>query len=140
MRTKLHAAFLVIGLISCIACTKEPPDSSTFSLIGTWGMESGTITDKDGTTSRYDKLGQNEYYQYLEFRTDGSFVETALPSMKASYGTYSYNDATRRLQYKYDGDKYFVPASVNILSAKEIIINTDWGTVGSMTRHMIKQR
>lgn len=137
MRIKQGFLLLAVGLVCCIACTKEVPDS-TFTLIGTWGMDSGTITNGDGTTKRYDNLGGNTYYQYLEYKVDGTLIQTSLPNGTQKYGVYSYNDASRELSYKYDGDLYYYPASVNIISAKEMIITTDYGSSGRITQHMIK--
>ena len=130
-----------ICLICCLACSKENlvDTSSTFTLIGKWGMESGTITDKDGSTRRYENLGKGTYYQYLEYKVDGTLIKTTLPDGQKTYGVYTYNDASRELSYKYDGDLYYYPASINILSGKEMIITTDYGSLGRITQHMVKQ-
>ncbi len=130
---------LTIGLVCCIACTKENVDTSVFTLIGKWGMESGTITNGDGSTKRYDNLGKDTYYQYLEYKADGTLIKTTLPEGTITYGVYTYNDASRVLSYKFDGDKYYYPGSINVISWKEMIITTDYGeSIGRITQHMIK--
>ena len=128
---------LAICFICCIACGKEEIDSP-FTIIGKWGMESGTITGRDGSTKRYENLGNGTYYQYIEYKVDGTLVQTILPDGKNIYGVYTYNDASRELSYKYDGDLYYYPASINVLSGKEMIITTDYGSSGRITQHMIR--
>lgn len=134
--------FFAMCLVCFMACSKDSPidfgSSSTFTLIGKWGMESGTITDSDGTTKRYDNLGKGLYYQYIEYKVDGTLVKTTLPDKNIVYGVYTYNDASRELSYKYDGDLYYYPASINVLSSKEMIITTDFGHIGRITQHMVK--
>lgn len=128
---------LATSLLSSSSCSKENnPDQ--FSIIGPWGMVSGTITNSDGTTNRYDVMGAGLYYEYMEFKVDGTLIRTALPSQEKKYGVYTYNDASKTLQYKYDGDKFYQPAVVNVISATEMNVTTDWGSVGRMTQYFVK--
>ena len=101
-------------------------------------MESGTITNSDGSTTIYDKLSGGAYYQYIEYRVDGSFVKTTWPDGTQSWGVYTYDDVTRSLSYKQNGFNYYVPATITVLSAKEMIISSNYGTEGMITQHMIK--
>lgn len=127
----------VITVLLFASCEKE--EEATFSLIGKWAMVSGTITNSDGSVDRYPNLGKGQYYQYMEFRTDGTLIKTTMPDKTAYYGTYTYNDATKDLSYKYDGDKYYYLGSINIVSAKEIILTTDYQSLGRVTQNFIKQ-
>lgn len=129
--------FIVFAAISLIltACSKE---DTAFSIIGPWGMVSGTITNSDGTTNRYDSMGAGAYYEYREFKNDGTLILTTLPSQEKQYGVYTYNDATKSLSYKFDGDKYYQQAVVNVISNKEMNVTTDWGSVGRMTQYFVK--
>ena len=132
---KLASIISLVILFTITACTKE---DASFSIIGPWGMVSGTITNSDGTTNRYDSMGAGAYYEYMEFKADGTLIRTSLPSQEKTYGVYTYNDASKSLSYKYDGDKYYYPASVNVISNKEMNITTDWGSVGRMTQYFVK--
>lgn len=136
MKKLLCSLWIGLSIISLLSCQKM---DGNFSIIGSWGMVSGTITDGDGTTKRYDRLGANTYYQTLEFRTDGTLIKTTYPDKSIKFGVYSYNDATKELPYKYDGDKYYYSATINIISVTEIIITTDYGPdLGKITQYMIK--
>ena len=130
-------AILVIGLVSVSSCSKDE-GADSFSIIGPWGMVSGTITDADGNTNRYDSMGAGQYYEYMEFKADGTLIRTSLPSQEKKYGVYTYNDAAKSLSYKFDGEKYYQPATVNVISAKEMNVTTDWGSVGRMTQYFVK--
>ena len=133
--------FLAISLLtsSCgVSRSNFSDDASKFTIIGRWGMVSGTITNSDGNTNRYNPLGDGTFYEILEYKVDGSYVKTAFPDKTTSYGTYTYNNSNQSLQYKLDGDKYYVPAYITIYSANEMTIFTDWGSVGSMTQYMTK--
>ena len=101
-------------------------------------MVSGTITESDGTTTRFDKLGKGEYYQYMEFKVDGTLIKTELPNLTQTYGVFTYNDETRSIAYKYDGYKYYVPGIISVISSKEMVFTTDYGNVGSSTQYFIK--
>ena len=101
-------------------------------------MVSGTITNSDGTTNRYEPLGAGSYYEYMEFKVDGTVIRTSLPSKEKKYGVYTYNDASKSLSYKFDGDKYYQPATINVISATEMNMTTDWGSVGMMTQYFVK--
>lgn len=130
-------AILTLALFAFSSCTKDHSPSQ-FSIIGPWGMVSGTITNSDGATNRYDAMGAGLYYEYMEFKVDGTLIRTSLPSQEKQYGVYTYNDASKALQYKYDGDKFYQPASVNVISATEMNVTTDWGSVGRMTQYFVK--
>ena len=134
---KRHLLLLLLIPFLLISCTK---DNGYFTLIGKWAMVSGTITDSDGKTQRFEKLGAKEYYQYMEFRADGTLIKTTLPDKTASYGVYVYNDATRAISYKYDGYSYYVPGIISVISAKEMNLTTDYGPVGSSTQYFVKVR
>ena len=138
---KILLPFLSLSLLTASCGLQNPSNSSgdaQFTIIGKWGMVSGTITDGDGKTNRYGKLSDGSYYQTLEYLVDGSYIKTTFPDNKVSYGTYTYNNSNQSMQYKLDGDKYFVPARITIHSANEMTIFTDWGSVGSMTQYMTK--
>jgi hypothetical protein len=127
--------FLIIFLLVVVSfqsCTKE------FTIIGKWGMISGTITNSDGSTDYYGSLGNGIYYQYLEFRQDGTLIRTALPDETIEYGVYTYNDADNSLSYKFNGQMYFSPATVNVLSNSEMNITTDYGSIGRITQYFEK--
>ena len=129
-------ALICLAILAVLtSCTKE---DAAFTIIGPWGMVSGTITNSDGTTNRYDSMGAGAYYEYMEFKTDGTLIRTSLPSQEKTYGVYTYNDATKSLSYKYDGDKYYYPATVNVISSTEMNVTTDWGSVGRMTQYFVK--
>lgn len=137
IKSLLFIAVTALGLVSFSSCTKDDAEGQ-FSIIGPWGMVSGTITNSDGTTNRYDAMGAGSYYEYMEFKVDGTLIRTSLPSKEKTYGVYTYNDATKSLSYKYDGDKYYQPTTVNVISATEMNVTTDWGTVGRMTQYFVK--
>ena len=130
-------AVLLFGLVSFASCTKDE-GAGRFSIIGPWGMVSGTITDGDGKTTRYDSMGTGYYYEYMEFKADGTLIRTALPSKEKEYGVYTYNDATKSLSYKYDDNKYYQSAMVNVISVTEMNVTTDWGSVGRMTQYFVR--
>lgn len=130
------SVILTLGMVSFISCNKDNPDQ--FSIIGSWGMVSGTITDSNGATNRYDTMGYGSYYEYLEFRVDGSFIHTSLPDQEKTQGVYTYNDAGKTLSYKYDGDKFYLQATINVISATEMNMTTVWGSHGMTTQYFIK--
>ena len=107
--------------------------AAVFTIVGTWGMVSGTITNSDGTTNRYDALSDGKFYQVIQYKIDGTYIKTT--SAGVSYGTYSYNDSNHSLKYKLDSDQYYAPAIVTVHSPYEMTIFTDWGSVGSMTQY-----
>lgn len=128
---------IALSFLSVCFCTKDYSPNE-FSIIGPWGMVSGTITSGDGITTRYESLGLGSYYEYLEFEVDGTLIRTSLPDKEKEYGVYTYNDASKSLSYKFDGDKYYQPATINVISATEMNMTTDWGSVGIMTQYFIK--
>ena len=126
--------FSLIG-VSCGASSS--PDS--FSIIGKWGMRSGTITNPNGTTDRYADYGPGQYYQTIEYKVDGTYIETTMPNKNISYGTYTYNSSNQSLSYKLDTDQYYVTASVTIITATEMNVFTNWGaSIGSVTQYFVK--
>ena len=121
-----------ILLFTACSLEKEP----TFTIIGTWGMVSGTISMSDGTTTRYEELSAGEYYEILEYKTDGTLVKTFSVE---EYGVYTFNNITNELSYKYDGEKYYRPATVQVIDYDEIIVTTDYGVdVGRITQYFVR--
>lgn len=122
---KLFKKLLLVSLggIICLAsfssCTKD------FSIIGKWGLVSWTASNLSGDSSRYDPLESGDYYEYLEFKADGTLIMTSLPDNIKKNGTYSYNDATREMSYRYDGDAHYYQATVFVVSPTEMTLTTD---------------
>ncbi len=83
-------------------------------------------------------MGFGSYYEYMEFKADGTLIRTSLPSKERTCGVYSYNDATKKLSYKYDDDKYYQSATVTVISATEMNMTTYWGSVSQLTQYLIK--
>ena len=138
---KLLFSFLFFSLLVASCNSNEPVKSneaSQFTIIGKWGMVSGTITNEDGTTNRYGENNDGSYYQTLEYLVDGTFIKTTLPDKNVSYGTYTYNNSNQTMEYKLDGNKYYVSAYITIHSAKEMTIFTDYKDEGSITQYMKK--
>lgn len=133
MKKTLIIVAIVLGLCSCTSS-----DVGSFNIIGLWGLVSETITDGNGKTDRFDPLESGAFYEYFEFKADGTLVRTTVYNNKTVLGIYTYNDATRALSYKFDGNKYYFPAVVNVISAKEMNITTDGGSVGRMTQYFVK--
>ena len=134
---RLIAVFIcIINLLILTGCTKE--NSNSFSIIGKWGMVSGSITNKDGSVNRYGKLGSNIYYQYIEYKVDGTIIKTTEPDKKVSYGDYVYNEASKLLQYKFDGEQYYVNASINVVSSNEMTVTFDYGSAGRIIQYFFK--
>lgn len=127
----------VTSLILLVSCHKEREEA--FTIIGEWGMVSGTISDANGTTDRYDKHSSGAYYQLLKFRTDGTLIRTSMPDYLISYGVYTFNNVTNELSYKFDGNRYYFPATVQIVSADEMIITTDYGpNIGRSIQYFVR--
>lgn len=102
-------------------------------------MVSGTISNADGTTNRYNKLSSGGYYQILEFQTEGTLIRITMPDYIKSYGVYTFNNVTNELSYKFDGNKYYFPATVQIINTDEMVITTDYGTnIGKSTQYFVK--
>lgn len=139
---KRFALFIGIILLVCgfSSCAKEEIPADNFSIIGKWAMVSGSIAQPDGIIERYSELGDNQYYQYLEFRVDGTYNRIFLPSRDSSLGVYVYNDANKTLKHKLNSQQYYVNATVNVLSPKEMIISSDYGSGGRVTKYLIKVR
>lgn len=129
--------FFVACLGVFTSCNKDN-SANSFSIIGPWGMISGTITNSDGTTDRYDSMGIGDYYEYREYKPDGTLIWTKLPSQEKEYGVYTFNSATRKLTYKFDGAMIYSNATVNIISATEMNVTTDWGSFGMLTQYFVK--
>ena len=128
---------LLSAVLMLQSCFKDNTEAK-FTIIGPWGMVSGTITDSDGTTTRYDAMSPGSYYEYMEFKADGTLIRTSMPSQEKKYGVYTYNESSSEMQYKFDGDKYYQPASVYVISATEMNLTTDWGSVGRMTQYFVR--
>lgn len=138
MKNFFKSIFVIFASIVLFAsCSNEK--EKVFSIIGEWGMVSGTISDADGTTDRYDKLSSGAYYQLMEFRTDGTLIRTYMPDYIRSYGVFTFNNVTNVLSYKYDGDRYYLRSNVQIVDADEMIITTDYGeNIGRTTQYFVK--
>ena len=138
MKNFFKSIFVIFASIVLFAsCSNEK--EKVFSIIGEWGMVSGTISDADGTTDRYDKLSSGAYYQLLEFRTDGTLIRTYMPDYIRSYGVFTFNNVTNVLSYKYDGDRYYLRSNVQIVDADEMMITTDYGeNIGRTTQYFVK--
>lgn len=137
---------LFFGLTACETVGSSSSKNSTinseqtpqtFSLLGKWGMISGTITDSDGT-KRYGELGKDTYYQYLEYKADGTYIKTTFPDLQEYYGTYVYNASNSAMQYKLDTENYYAPAIVTVHSPIEMTLYTDWGSIGNMSQYLKK--
>ncbi len=138
MRSIFKSIFITItSVILLISCSEEK--EKDFSIIGEWGMVSGTISNADGTTIRYNKLSSGGYYQILEFQTEGTLIRITMPDYIKSYGVYTFNNVTNELSYKFDGNKYYFPATVQIINTDEMVITTDYGTnIGKSTQYFVK--
>ena len=138
MRSIFKSIFITItSVILLISCSEEK--EKDFSIIGEWGMVSGTISNADGTTNRYNKLSSGGYYQILEFQTEGTLIRITMPDYIKSYGVYTFNNVTNELSYKFDGNKYYFPATVQIINTDEMVITTDYGTnIGKSTQYFVK--
>ena len=65
MKNILKGTFVfVTSLILLVSCHIEREEA--FTIIGEWGMVSGTISDANGTTDRYEKHSSGAYYQLLK--------------------------------------------------------------------------
>ena len=138
MRCFFKSIFITItSVILLISCSEEK--EKVFSIIGEWGMVSGTISNADGTTNRYNKLSSGGYYQILAFQTEGTLIRVTMPDYIKSYGVYTFNNVTNELSYKFDGNKYYFPATVQIINTDEMIITTDYGmNIGKSTQYFVK--
>ena len=129
-------SLLIVSTVLFASCSEK---ENVFTIIGEWGMVSGTIADGDGTTDRYEELPNGEFYQILQYKTDGTLIRTTLPDNKKSYGTYTFNSTTNALSYKYDGDRYYAPAEVQVIDYDEMVITTDYGiNIGRITQYCIR--
>ena len=135
MKISFHKLLILISSIfifSACSTEKEP----AFSIIGTWGMVSGTISEGDGTTNRYEELSNGKYYEILEYKTDGTLVRI---SEGTEYGVYTFNNITYELSYKFDGEKYYRPAIIQVIDYDEMIVTTDFGVnVGRITQYFVR--
>lgn len=103
-------------------------------------MISGTITNSDGSTNYFEARGNGVYYECLEFKQDGTLIRTYPSDGSVAVGVYTYNDATKSLSYKYNGDTYFMPGVVSVISSSEMNLTTDLGSVGLITQYFEKIR
>lgn len=131
--TLIGTAVLALFLATACSKTVSPRD---FTIIGTWGMVSGEITDADGKMTRYEPIGT--YYQFLEFKPYEQIILTELPSRKEHTGRYYFNTVTGELMIKYDDMIYAPPTRLTIVSLNEIIIHTDYGTLGLISQKFIR--
>ena len=137
MKRVFYLLVLFWGIVSSVSsCEKE--DISSFTIIGKWGMVSGSITEGDGSTKEYGSLGKDTYYQTLEFKPDGTLSKTIWPSGSISHGDYSFFEAGKILSYKFNGDEYYYSASIFVFSSREITITTDYGSAGHISQHFVK--
>ena len=128
---------ITISTFLFISCSVN--NEEAFTIIGKWGMVSGTISNPDGTTNRYDKLSSGNFYQTIEYQKDGTLIKITFPDYIKSYGIYTFNNVTNELSYKLDGDIYYCPAIVQIIDNDEMIITTNYGTnIGKITQYFIK--
>ena len=112
---------IVLGLI-VPSCEKESADLS-FDIIGKWGMIEGTIGGKE-----YAPLGPGEYYETIEFKANGTYVEDL----------YSSDAENKYLRIKDSQYSYYVPTHVTIHSGREITLVMDYGQSGVITKHLVK--
>lgn len=131
--TLIGTAVLTLFLATACSKTIDPRD---FTIIGTWGMVSGEITKADEVITRYDPIGS--YYQFLEFKPHEQLIKTELPSRKEHTGRYYFNTVTGELMIKYDDMIYAPPTRLTIVSLNEIIIHTDYGTLGLISQKFIR--
>ena len=131
--TLIGATVLTLFLLTACSKTVTPRD---FTIIGTWGMVSGEITDADGKITRYDPIGT--YYQFLEFKPYEQLIKTELPGRKEHTGRYYFNTVTGELMIKYDNMTYAPLTRLTIVSLDEIIIHTDYGSLGLISQRFIR--
>lgn len=135
MKNTLYKLIVLISsLLFLNACSTEKEPA--FTIIGTWGMVSGTISEGDGTTNRYDEMPSGKYYEILEYKTDGTLIRTS--SVK-EYGVYTFNNITNELSYKFDGEKYYRPATIQVIDYDEMIVTTDYRfNIGRITQYFVR--
>lgn len=131
--TLIGTAVLALFLTTACSKTITPRD---FTIIGTWGMVSGEITNADGKMTRYEPIGT--YYQLLEFKPYENIILTELPNQKEHTGRYYFNTVTGELMIKYDEMIYAPLTRLTIVSLNEIIIHTDYGSNGLISKRFIR--
>lgn len=82
---------VALGLI-IPSCEKESADIP-FDIVGEWGMIEGTIDGKE-----YAPLGPGEYYQTIEFKANGTYLEDLYSSTNT--GVYTYDADNKYLRIK----------------------------------------
>ena len=131
---KYIVAFFVVLLLLC-SCNKE---NGVFTIVGKWGVVSSTMTFPDGSVQRFPEF-KDSYYEVVELKPDGTIIRTREPSKETSYGDYVYNAVSQVLQYKFDGNTRYMVATVNVNSAKDITVTTDYGpSIGRTIFHALK--
>ena len=97
-----------------------------------------TYTNHNGTVNRFPEL-YGDYYCTLQFKAEGTLIRYSSAGDKIEYGDYVYNDATRELEYKFDGNKKYIPAIINVNAARDITITSDYGSsIGRQIEHAKK--
>ena len=123
-------SILIIGIVLS-SCEKDSSADGPFTIIGKWGMVEGTIDGKE-----YGPMGPGAYYQTIEFKTNGTYVEDLYSSV--STGVYTYDVDNKYLQMKDSKYSYYVPTHVTIHTAVEITLVMDYGQSGTITKHLVK--
>ena len=90
MKKYLSLSLFAIGLSlnACSSGSSNSPtnDPGTFTIVGKWGMVSGTTTDKNGATTRYPAHASGAYYQYETYYPDGTFVRNDISGGELTRG------------------------------------------------------
>lgn len=123
-------SILVLGIFLS-SCQKDSAADGPFTIVGNWGMVEGTIDGKE-----YGPMGPGAYYQEIEFKANGTYVENMYSSVNT--GVYTYDPASKYLQMKDSQYSYYVPTHVTIHTAIEITLVMDYGKAGVVTKHLVK--
>ena len=83
---------LVLGIFLS-SCNKDSAADGPFTIVGNWGMVEGTIDGKE-----YGPMGPGAYYQEIEFKANGTYVENMYSSVNT--GVYTYDPDSKYLQMK----------------------------------------
>ena len=126
-------SLLSILLLSLVftSCEKDSAADGPFTIVGKWGMVEGTINGKE-----YGPMGPGAYYQTIEFKVNGTYVEDLYSSVNT--GVYTYDSDNKYLQMKDSQYSYYVPTYVTIHTAIEITLLMDYGQTGTITKHLVK--
>ena len=123
-------SFLVFGIL-ILSCDKDSYADTPFTIVGKWGMVEGTIDGKE-----YGPMGPGAYYQEIEFKANGTYVEYMYSSVNT--GVYTYDPDNKYLQMKDSQDRYYIPINVTVHTAVEITLVMDYGSAGVVTKHLVK--